>query len=277
MNKLIEAGQYTLLALLLASVLTELAGCKKGEKILDGGAKYAVAGKLNDTGIVTCANETQIQQPCPQKGLEGQDAEYGRDVGKYSTKKGAGFAGFDWTKLDAKGKPLADQTKDWLDGGSEAEGTRWSCVVDNVTGLMWEIKETDPNHTRFAGHTYSWWMDAEKLNGGFQHHFTPGTCVGLDVCETQAYVNWLNVQTHCGYGDWRLPSIRELSSLAVLSKERPALDKSYFPDAVQPRFFTNQTHANDTSRAWYVYFSDGSVSSTGKGDASSVRLVRGGQ
>jgi hypothetical protein len=277
MKILMVYGQYTLLALLLASVLTELVGCKQGGKMLDIREELQVIGQLNDTGILMCANATQVQQSCPQQGLEHQDAEFGRDADKSLKKQGAGVAGFDWTKLNGQGKALTIQNQGWLDRGNESDGTRWSCVQDNVTGLMWEIKEVDPNHPRYAGHTYSWWMDSEVLNGGFDHRFIPGNCVGLDVCETQAYVNWINKETHCGYADWRLPSIGELSSIAVLSNERPALDNAYFPDAIQPRFFTNQTHANDSSRAWYVYFSDGSVSSTGKGDASAVRLVRGGQ
>lgn len=239
---------------------------------------YAITGALNDTGSVACASADQAQQACPQPGLDGQDAEFGRDAKAATLKKrGGGFAGFDWTKLDATGKPLSQQNVPWADSGSEAAGSRWSCVLDNVTALTWEIKETNPTDPRYFGHTYSWWMASEQLNGGFNIHATPGVCFGVEPCETQAYVNWVNHVRLCGFSDWRLPSVRELSSLAVLANEIPAFDKNYFADTIQPRFFTSQTYAPEPSRVWYVYFSDGSVSSTSKGDASFLRLVRGVQ
>ncbi len=238
---------------------------------------YAVSGQLNDTGSLTCVSQDQVSQSCPQEGLSGQDAEVGRDANKSLQKRGGGVGGFDWTKLGASGQPLPQQNIPWSDNGSEAAGSRWSCVQDNVTGLVWEIKETDPEHPRYFGHTYSWWMASEQLNGGFTYHMSPGVCTQVEPCETQAYVDWVNKQGLCGHSDWRLPSIRELVSIAVISNEIPAFDKNYFADTIKPRFFTSQTYATEPSRAWYVYFSDGSVSSTGKSDASFLRLVRGGQ
>lgn len=239
---------------------------------------YALKGQLNDTGTLLCSNADQVGQSCPQSGLPGQDAESGRDAKIANLKKiGGGVGGFDWTKLDAAGKPLTLQNVPWSDTGNETNGSRWSCVQDNVTGLIWEIKETTPSHPRYFGHTYSWWMASEQLNGGFAEHTLPGVCTGVTPCETQSYVDWVNQQGLCGHTDWRLPSVRELASIAVLSKEIPALDKHYFSDTVKPRFFTGQTYVGDPSRVWYVYFSDGSVSSTSKSDASNLRLVRGGQ
>lgn len=40
-----------------------------------------------------------------------------------------GHAGFSFTKLDANGNELL------------ANATDWSCVKDNVTGLIWEVKQ----------------------------------------------------------------------------------------------------------------------------------------
>jgi Protein of unknown function (DUF1566) len=250
-------------------------GCKGGrEPPIE--TVYPLTGQLNDTGGLLCSSENQIQQVCPQSNLPGQDAEFGRDAKTANLKKqGSGVAGFDWVKLNAAGQPLTQQNVSWSDDGSETVGSHWSCVQDYVTGLIWEIKEKNPAHPRYFGHTYSWWMDSEQLNGGFKIHFTPGICSGISLCEAQAYIDWVNQQGLCGHKDWRLPSIRELVSISVISNEIPALDRAYFPDTIKPRFFTNQTYAGDPSRAWYVYFSDGSVSSTGKSDASFLRLVRG--
>lgn len=269
---------------LLPLAVALLAGCNGSDDpastdnpVPDKG--YTVTGQLNDTGISLCAAPAANQQACPQGSLPGQDAEFGRDATAATgtlTKQGGGTAGFDWTKLGANGEPLTIQDQAWVDGGSEDAGTHWSCVRDNVTGFVWEIKESDPSHPRYAGHTYRWWLDGEEYNGAFPNQSESGSCT-LETCDTQTYVNWLNQTTLCGFSDWRMPSVAELSSITVLSNVIPAVDTAYFPDVKEPRFFTNQSLARDPSRAWYVYFSDGSVSFTNKGDASHVRLVRGGQ
>jgi hypothetical protein len=43
-------------------------------------ALTATTGKLNDTGITTCSNETQNNLPCPVSDFPNQDAQSGRDV-----------------------------------------------------------------------------------------------------------------------------------------------------------------------------------------------------
>jgi hypothetical protein len=266
--------------------LALLWGCNGSDETSPGGPTsppkddkaYEIKGQLNDTGLVQCAAPGATQQLCPQAELPGQDAEHGRDIAVAKgalVKVGGGVAGFDWTKLDASGTPLAIQDQMWDPQGSEASGTRWSCVKDNVAGLVWEIKESDPNHSRYSGHTYRWLLEGEEYTGAFPDMSTSGTC-NLDSCDTQSFVNWVNENALCGFSDWRMPSVGELSSIVVLANVLPAVDTAYFPDIKDPRFFTNQSLARDPSRAWYVYFSDGSVSFTNKGDASHVRLVRGG-
>lgn len=266
---------------LLPLAIALLWGCNGGDDSRGEDRKYSVTGQLNDTGLLLCAAPAANQQACPQAALPGQDAESGRDLlaAKGSlTKQGAGIGAFDLTKLDATGNALQVQNQEWNDAGSEGDGTRWSCVRDNVTGLMWEIKESDPNHPRYAGHAYRWWLEGDEFNGAFPDQNSSGRC-SFESCDTQTYVNWVNQNGLCGFSDWRMPSVAELSSIAVLSNVMPAVDTLYFPDIkdVQVRFFTNQSLARDPSRAWYVYFSDASVSFTNKGDASHVRLVRGGQ
>lgn len=272
---------------ILPLAIALLSGCNggdnpRGEDRDDSKApSYTVTGQLNDTGLVLCAAPDTNQQPCPQSALPHQDAEIGRDLQAAKgllTKQGGGIAGFDWTKLDANGNVVPVQDQEWSNDGNEAEGTRWSCVRDNVTGLTWEIRESDPNHPRYSGHVFRWWLDDAKFNGGFPEMNSTGRC-SFETCDLQTYVNWVNENGLCGASDWRIPSVAELSSIAVLSKVMPAVDTSYFPDIeiTQVRFFTNQSLARDPSRAWYVYFTDASASFTNKGDASHVRLVRGGQ
>ena len=242
----------------------------------------ALMGNVNDTGIVLCspADTTLPAEQCPQQGVPGQDAEYGRDAlfrNGQLKKIGAGAAGFDFTKLDATGTPLTIQNANWLsEGGTEAGGTRWSCVQDNVTGFIWEVKESFEQHPRYGGHSYTWYEESPLVNGGFAGVKNNGVC-NTENCDTQGYRLWLNQQTLCGHNDWRLPTASELVSIAHTTNTSTAIDADYFPNVIKPRFFSKNTHAKDPNLAWYVYFSDASMSFTNKFDPSHLRLVRGGK
>lgn len=236
------------------------------------------AARLNDTGIVSCANADQTDLGCPQSGFPSQDGEQGRDAlaaRQELTKTGGGVAGFDWTKIDAQGEPLAVQNGVWETAGEAQLGTHWTCVLDNVTGLMWEVKESDSSHPRYGGHYYSWYSEDENSNGGSSgYDQLPEQQCATPPCHTQNYVRWLNQLSLCGYSDWRMPSVSELLSISVSSQVVPALDTEYFPNHFSPRYFTRNTLASDPQLAWYVYFTDSTVSSTNKSDGSHLRLVR---
>ena len=89
---------------------------------------------INDTGISTWGNANNSALSASPTGFPSQDADVGRDARARAgnlVKVGGGSAGFDFTKLDARGNPLV------------GSALSWSCVRDNVTGLVWEIKTND--------------------------------------------------------------------------------------------------------------------------------------
>ena len=156
-------------------------------------------GRLNDTGIDWCANETQNLLACPIAGYPWQDAQDGRD--KTNDDDSDGHAGFSFTKLDGNGNPLA------------ASATAWSCVRDNVTGLTWEVK-TDDGGLRDKDGTYSWYNPDATTNGGWAGTADGGdNCFNTARCDTQSYVADVNAQGLCGAHDWRLSDPRELISI----------------------------------------------------------------
>jgi hypothetical protein len=77
--------------------------------------------------------------------------------------------------------------------------------------------------------------------------------------------------------DWRLPSIRELESLADDSRSNPAIS-TLFPNAHADSYWSSTTNAlSPNSVAWYVSFYNGYVSNGyGKSGTLYVRCVRGG-
>src|SRR5690554_415962 len=139
--------------MLLASSL--LVGCFEQKvaipKPVDPPAPSSSYSPLNDTGITQCGNyafeggsgvsnnsvdcatagSTQTTAGTDANGDPvpvGQDAVYGRDATHNDDSDG--HAGFSFTKLDANGDALADQTQDYATNP-------WACVKDNVTGLIW--------------------------------------------------------------------------------------------------------------------------------------------
>ncbi len=90
---------------------------------------------------------------CPVATYPGQDAEYGRDATHNDNSDG--HAGFSFTKLDANGNTLP------------TTALSWSCVKDNVTGLIWEVK-TDDSGLQDMGNIYSWYNPDNNANGAMQ-------------------------------------------------------------------------------------------------------------
>lgn len=175
-----------------------------------------VTGLLNDTGISQCANDSTLFADCSAANLGGwfglnQDGQTGRDVlaakGKL-TKVGGGDAGFDFTKISATGQKLP------------ANALVWSCVLDNHTGLLWEVKTIDGG-LHDTTKTYTWYNSDANTNGGTVGYENGGN-------NTQAFTQMVNQQGLCGYKDWYLPDYDELKSIINYGKFNPAIDTNYF-------------------------------------------------
>ncbi|EJL6492769.1 DUF1566 domain-containing protein [Vibrio cholerae] len=230
---------------------------------------FAATQPLNDSGVDWCADGNQNNLDCPVQGFEGQDGDHGRDAlarkGQLQ-KVGAGSAGFDFTKLDGNGEELPESASDW------------SCVRDNVTGLIWEVKQPAGSAgLRDANHTYSWYNPDNSTNGGNAGTQNGGSCQG-SACDTQAFVNAVNSQGLCGASDWRLPSVNELLSIIHNGRVEPAIDQNYFP--YTPKYswhWSSSPYASNSGYAWGVSFDEGGVYYGNKHGSHHVRLVRSGQ
>ena len=78
-----------------------------------------------------------------------------------------------------------------------------------------------------------------------------------------------------GKSDWRLPTRKELFSLVSNTRIDPCI-KTKKLSCVSSGYWSSTTHANNTSRAWSVYFNNGYVNNYYKTNNNYVRCVRGG-
>ena len=300
-----ELMKKHLLAISLTTLsATALVGCFEVPKLAALSTPYS---PLNDTGITACGDyakgNTEIHNNDVDCGVAGstqtndgtsagdpvpagQDAVYGRDVTHADNSDG--HAGFSFTKLDVNGDALADQTQDYATNP-------WSCVKDNVTGLIWEVKTDDGGlHDKY--HTYTWY-NSTGLNDGGDHGVGDtgvGTTTGFENsatvyagsdhctnnrrCDTEKFVADVNAAALCGFNDWRVPVIDELNNIVARNRVNPAIDTSYFPHATSSSYWSASPYATISDYAWAIYFNDGFDYTDGKSySTNTVRLVRASQ
>ncbi|MDX8392455.1 MAG: DUF1566 domain-containing protein [Mariprofundaceae bacterium] len=141
-------------------------------------------------------------------------------------------------------------TADFTDNGN---GT----VTHTKTSLMWKRCSEGQawNGTTCTGTatTYSWQgalQQAETLNngGGF-----------------------------ATFTNWRVPNIKELSSIVERQCASPAINAAIFPATVNSQYWSASPIAANATNAWDVSFPDGLDFVRNKSGSVNVRLVRGGQ
>ncbi|HYJ42632.1 MAG TPA: DUF1566 domain-containing protein [Steroidobacteraceae bacterium] len=238
--------------------------------IINDDAQPAPLGAgLNDTGVTTCSNGVNIGLGCNSAVVgtdvfPGQDAEHGRDV---TTNTAAdGHAGFSFTKLDANGVPLPDQSVTF-------SAAPWHCVLDNVTGLLWEVK-SDDGGLRDKDWRYSWFDSSGVADGGDTGRENLGVCVNSSDCDTEKYREAVNAAALCGRTDWRLPVRSELLSIIHYgSGSAPFIDVDFFPQSVSASHWSGSVRG---SEAWAVSLLTADALLVAKDALRAARLVSDG-
>ncbi len=185
-------------------------------------AQAAPSAPLNDTALRRCLVDDVLVRKCQGTG---QDAALGRDVTRPRDTDGDG--GFSFVKLDQNGAALP------------ADASEWSCVLDRVSGLTWEVKTGDggPHDYRLF---YTAWGD-----------FLDG--------DASLLVRSTNRERLCGHDDWRMPSRLELLGIAHFDRSSfgPYIDEAWFPHTGPSETWTASVDAGNEREAWTVGFGQG--------------------
>ena len=166
---------------------------------------------LPDTGQTYCYNSySQILCPECDEDYYGQDANY--NINPIS-----------FTKIDSNGIALP------------LNATEWCMVRDNVTGLIWEVKNDNIHSINYNDSKYKW---EDTIN----------------------FINYLNNKKFGGYSDWRMPTFNELVSIVDYNSYNPAINGLFFPNAKSGVYLSSNTYAYNTNRAWAIDFDYGDSS-----------------
>ena len=126
-------------------------------------------------------------------------------------------------------------------------------VTDQKTGLIWKR----------CSEGMSW-------NGS--------TCAGtVGTFTHEAALTQASTQAASTGVAWRLPNVKELSSIADKTLSNPAIDATAFPATPASAFWSASPYVGYSSVVWYVDFSDGGVGGNYRRYSYYVRLVRAGQ
>ena len=192
----------------------------------------------------------------------------------------------DYTKLDARGNKLP------------SDASSWSCVLDNRSGLIWEVKTNDggahdkDNKYRWGGKGVSnvalKWVENSPGNKYSESRWNGK---GNRYNDWNKLVDAANSEQLCGFSDWRVPDLYQLASLVRCrggsyknldkgcsgSYQRPTIDTKYFPNATYGWYWSASPNADYSGSAWLLYFYDGGDGGGGRYGNYHVRLVRSGQ
>jgi hypothetical protein len=170
--------------------------------------------------------------------------------------------------------PGAGYTKIGADGGLlPVEATTWSCVKDNSTGLIWEVKTADGGlRDWLKGYTnFSLTYPTDPSSPSWQYG---------DANDASGFANAVNTQGLCGANDWRLPTNVELLSIVVQTPLiDPRIDSAFFPNTAKFDYWSSTpVGGNDHAIGITFFGGPGAVGNQFyyRWQVLAVRLVRTG-
>ena len=181
-----------------------------------------------------------------------------------------GFEHNEYTKLDMKGNPLS------------SNASEWSCVRDNYSGLVWEVKKY---YRTYSGDVYGpydrykWSIDSatqaleyeyEGNNQRSESYWNSDLARDKsrrDDYPSDTLVDIANRDEFCGFTDWRLPELHELATLVRCAGghyanlddgcsgayQSPTINEDYFPGTLNYSYLSSSGYMDDSTIGFSKY------------------------
>jgi len=268
--------------------------------------------KLPDTGVTRFYNNGQYNSNSPDSEHPYQDASYGWD--KDAAFQNNGYAGFVYQKIDFDGNPIAASRNDHTCVYDNMTGLTWE-VKGSINPQPTDFADDKDKREqlnayaaqnwRSKGNRYLWHSTDSKNNGGViggvnnkemqQEPYVSENCAFPDRnhplfvsvssvgCTSHKYVEIYSKSGACGFKDWRLPSIHELSTIVNFEHGQGPIDADYFKDEHyqflqdngEVRYLSDTPSVDNSASVWCMNMNSKSVELCNKQSYHSIRLVRG--
>ena len=126
-------------------------------------------------------------------------------------------------------------------------------VTDKKTGLMWQ--------QCIVG------LDGNNCDSGDAAEFSWGEALLYPSQKESRGV-------YAGYNDWRIPNIRELTSIVEAQCSSPSINANIFPNTSLGHVWSSSPYSFYPHYSWYLDFTQGSHTYSDRMDKKSLRLVR---
>lgn len=153
-----------------------------------------------------------------------------------------------WAACNSAITPTAPASDFSLNG----DGT----ATHNATGLIWMRCSLG----------YDWDSNSSACTAGAGATTTYTWSAALTAAEATNFA---------GHSDWRLPNIKELTSIVEYACYSPAIDETVFPDTQSDYYWSSSPYADYSKGGWLLDVYYGTASDYLKSSGFSVRLVRG--
>jgi len=163
----------------------------------------------------------------------------------------------DFVKLSNEGEVL------------DFENSSWSCVLDQKTSLVWEVKG-EKEGLQYTMNTYTW-FDGDT---GRKNNMYSKNCYWGEGCNTQSFIDDINEAQLCTYSNWRLPTRDELKTIINYYADDILIDLDFFPNTQMGTYWTSMTAKDNSSLAYEIPFFYGGSVVREKSIDTYIRLVR---
>ncbi|SMF43402.1 Protein of unknown function [Alteromonadaceae bacterium Bs31] len=142
-------------------------------------------------------------------------------------------------------------------------------ILSTAPGSRYDIRENGTVEDKNTGLV---WLRCVQGKSG--ENCQTGSAIELTWAAALQYIAKVNEKGVAGYSDWRMPNIRELSTLVELQCVEPAISLDAFPFSPASHVWSSSPYHFYTHYSWYVDFTNGAATYDERIVNKQLRLVR---